>query len=119
MPRFPRLCTRIYSPLDIDGREDIDIVDNLPTGDQINHKKEMAKTKASKLADMMHLHYIDGKITDDIWQEVLAKRVIRNMKKNVIRNWRLRLAQTLYNCAEFDKHTSIQLAKTIPLAYHL
>jgi hypothetical protein len=74
---------------------------------------QKGKEIAEKVANANSLTYLDNKTVDDLYEEMLAKRVIRAFKNNVCQKVRSKVFKVLYRCTELDIHASICLAQEI------
>jgi len=71
---------------------------------------EQGKARAQLVANANGLTYLENQKTEDIYHQLLAKRVLRAMKSNVETRTRNKLFRVLYRCADLDLNAALVLA---------
>jgi hypothetical protein len=110
IPSFPRMCVRVFGDVDINDHDHTSMIDMCKNENRMKHGRNIALKQAKRIADGSNMCFFDGKTTKDIWNDILAKRVIRHMKKNVATNLRKKVAYVLYHKLHIDPNTATLLA---------
>lgn len=111
-PPYPRVSCRIIDNQDISSMEDVIIVNPMPPKEHIIRRRfNRACKQAQTRAKIMDKQFLDGMCTEDVWHVLLAKRVIRAFRANVVRRTSRKVAYVLSHCTTLGKDTAFDIAK--------
>jgi hypothetical protein len=109
---YPQMCARLIGDIDFSASQDyIKIID-------LTHRNAKYRKVALRVARHMvqytpNLIFLDGKSPADIWEGILARRVLRRFRQHVVRAARRRLAYVIEHVTHVNKETAQDIASCL------